>query len=61
MRRGKLLREVSDAHAATLEARVRAQRSLASLAPTLRDIEGDFSPYPVTMTEALQRNALRGG
>lgn len=61
MRRGKLLREVPDAHAAALEARVRAQRSLASLAPTLRDIEGDFSPYPVTMTEALQRNALRGG
>jgi nicotinate phosphoribosyltransferase len=61
MRRGKLVREMPDAHTATHEARARAVRAVASLPAALKDIEGEFAPYPVTVTEALTRWSNRAG
>jgi len=61
MRRGKLVREAPDQHVATQEARARAARAVASLPAALRDIEGDFAAYPVTVTEALTRWSHRAG
>jgi nicotinate phosphoribosyltransferase len=59
MRRGKLVHEALDDRAATALARQRAARAVASLPPALRDIDGDFTAYPVTLTEALTRWAGR--
>lgn len=61
MRQGKLVREAVDAHTATQDARARAARAVASLPAALRDIEGEFSPYPVAVTEALTRWSNRAG